>query len=61
MLNFTQRNLKVFFRQKSAVFFSLLGVILVIGLYVLFLGDVWIRNFPEIQGAKGLMGTWVIA
>ena len=39
MLNFTQRNLKVFFRQKSAVFFSLLGVILVIGLYVLFLGD----------------------
>ena len=36
MLNFTQRNLKVFFRQKSAVFFSLLGVILVIGLYVLF-------------------------
>ena len=61
MVDFTQRNLKVFFRQKSAVFFSLLGVLIVIGLYVLFLGDVWVSNFPGIEGAKGLMGTWVIA
>ena len=60
MLNFAQRNLKIFFRQKSAVFFSLLGVLIVIGLYVLFLGDVWVSNFPDIEGIKGLMGTWVI-
>lgn len=61
MIYFAERNLKVFFRQKSAVFFSLLGVLIVIGLYVLFLGDVWVSNFPDIEGIKGLMGTWVIA
>lgn len=61
MLNFAGRNLKVFFRQKSAVFFSLLGVLIVIGLYVLFLGDVWVSSFPDLEGAKALMGTWVIA
>lgn len=61
MLNFAQRNLRVFFRQKSAVFFSLLGVFVVIGLYVLFLGDVWISDFPDLPEVKALMGTWVIA
>lgn len=32
------RNLKLFFRDKAAVFFSLLGVLIIIFLYVLFLG-----------------------
>jgi multidrug/hemolysin transport system permease protein len=40
MRAFTVRNLKVFFRDKSSVFFSLLSAIIIIGLYVLFLGDV---------------------
>lgn len=61
MLNFAQRNLRVFFRQKSAVFFSLLGVFIVIGLYVLFLGDVWVSNLSEVPEAKALMGSWIIA
>ena len=33
------RNLKLYFKDKGAVFFSLLGVLIVIGLYILFLGD----------------------
>lgn len=32
------RNLKLYFRDKAAVFFSLLGVLIIILLYVLFLG-----------------------
>lgn len=60
MLNLTVRNLKIYFRQKSAVFFSMLGVFIIIGLYALFLGDVWVRsyNFP---GADILMSNWIIA
>jgi len=62
MLNFAVRNLKIFFRQKSAVFFSLLGVFVIIGLYVLFLGDVWIDYIPEgLSEAENLMNNWIIA
>ena len=57
MLNLMQRNLKMFFRQKSAVFFSLLGVIIIIALYLLFLGDVWRSNFGDIPGAGFLMDS----
>jgi multidrug/hemolysin transport system permease protein len=62
MINLAVRNLKIFFRQKSAVFFSLLGVFIIIGLYVLFLGDVWINYIPEgLSGAENLMKNWIIA
>lgn len=61
MLNFAARNLKIFFRQKSAVFFSLLGVFIIIGLYLLFLGDVWVAGFPELTGVRPLMDSWIIA
>ncbi|HCD44303.1 MAG TPA: ABC transporter, partial [Lachnoclostridium sp.] len=37
---FIERNLKLFFRDRSAVFFYLLSVFIIIGLYALFLGDV---------------------
>ena len=34
-----KRNLLLFFRDKAAVFFSLLAVLIILGLYVLFLGN----------------------
>lgn len=61
MLNFASRNLRLFFRQKSNVFFSLLGVFIIIGLYVLFLGDVWVSSMTEIPGVRALMDSWIIA
>ena len=62
MFNLAVRNLKIFFRQKSAVFFSLLSVFIIIGLYVLFLGDVWTDYFPEgLSEAENLMNNWIIA
>ena len=62
MFNLAARNLKIFFRQKSTVFFSLLGVFVIIGLYVLFLGDVWINYIPKgLLGADNLMKNWIIA
>ena len=61
MISFVSRNLKVFFRDKTAVYFSLLAVLIVLGLYIFFLGDVWVDSFPNIKGVKNLMNCWIIA
>lgn len=61
MISFAKRNLKLFFKDKSAVFFSLLGVFIIIGLYALFLGDVWTKSLKEISNARALMDCWIMA
>ncbi len=61
MTGFVSRNLKVFFRDRASVFFSLLAVLIIIGMYVLFLGDVWLQNLPDMPGAKALMDSWIMA
>lgn len=61
MIGFTKRNLKIFFRDKSSVFFSLLAVFIILGLYVLFLGDVWTSNFNDVPGAREMIDNWIIA
>lgn len=66
MILFAKRNLKLFFRDKSAVFFSLLAVLIVMGLYAFFLGDQLVSGFDDIdgvkiKGAKFLMDSWLIA
>jgi multidrug/hemolysin transport system permease protein len=61
MIAFTKRNLKVFFRDRTAVFFSLLAVFIIIGLYVLFLGDVWSGSLNGLPGARFLMDSWIMA
>lgn len=55
------RNLKVYFRDKASVFFSLLSVLIIFTLYLLFLGDVWIGNLPQVPGVKALMDSWIIS
>lgn len=61
MISFTRRNLLLFFKDKSAVFFSLLSSIIILGLYILFLGDVWATNFSQIPNAREIMDNWVMA
>jgi multidrug/hemolysin transport system permease protein len=57
------RNLRVYFRDKASVFFSLLSVFIIILLYALFLGDVWANSdmFMGRQGARWLMDSWIMA
>jgi multidrug/hemolysin transport system permease protein len=61
MIGFTIRNLLIFFRDKTTVFFSLLASFIIIGLYVLFLGDVWTNSFTGIENAREFMDNWVMA
>ena len=57
-----RRNLRIFFRDKSAVFFSLLAVFIIIALYAVFLGDVWLNgSMKDIKNADVLMSTWLVA
>ena len=56
-----KRNLLIFFRQKSNVFFSLLGVFIIIGLYALFLGDLMVKGMTGMKGSRFLMDSWIIA
>ncbi len=59
MINFAGRNLKLYFRRKSAVFASLLGVMIIVVLYALFLGDMF--TIEGVENAKELMDTWMIS
>lgn len=44
------RNLKLFVRDKALVFFSFLSVIIILGLYVLFLGEIQVTSIRETIG-----------
>lgn len=46
----TVRNLRHYFRDKGSIFFSLLSMIIVIGLMVFFLGDMNIEGVTELLG-----------
>lgn len=61
MIGFARRNLLVFFKDKSAVFFSLMAVFIIIGLYALFLGDIWVSGFEGMDGVRYMMDSWIIA
>lgn len=61
MIGFSVRNLKVFFKDRAAVFFSLMAVFIIIGLYALFLGDVWVSGFEGMSGVRFLMDSWIMA
>ncbi len=66
------RNLKVFLRNRSAVFFSFLSIIIIIGLYALFLGKEQVDNISNMINTSGgspintndiawLVNSWLMA
>lgn len=58
-----KRHMLLFFKDKTAVFFSFMAVFVVLGLYVSFLGDMMIQplkvDFPNT--ARELSDTWIMA
>jgi multidrug/hemolysin transport system permease protein len=62
MLLFAKRNILAFFRDKASVFFSLLSALIVIMLYVLFLGDMLVNQFDSFgQDARFIVNSWIMA
>jgi len=62
MLGMTVRNWKLFYRDRGVVFFSLLGPIMIVALYILFLKGTVVPELP-VEGAAGeeLLNNWIMA
>jgi multidrug/hemolysin transport system permease protein len=62
--NLIKRNLWVFFRDRSAVFFSFLSVIIIIALYALFLADTQVQSLKSMVGdakdIRFLVDSWIM-
>lgn len=63
MLSLMKRNMLLFFKDRTSVFFSFMAVFVVLGLYVCFLGDMMIQplkqDFPDT--AREISDTWIMA
>jgi len=67
IINLIKRNLRLYFRDKTTVFFSMLGVLIIIMLYLLFLGDMMVSyaanefsSTPELN-VRFMMDSWIMA
>lgn len=61
MIQMTQRGLKIFFKDKGGVFFSLLGVIIIFCLFIFFIGDAVTEGLDFLDNAEYVMNSWVVA
>ncbi len=67
IISLIKRNLKVYFRDHMSVFFSMLGVFIIIMLYLIFLGDMMVNYaLSEVNDSFGvnirfLMDSWIMA
>lgn len=68
MKKLISRNIKLYFRDKSSVFFSLLSVLIVIVLYVLFLSNIQVDSVSQQlnraiseKSISYLINSWVLA
>ncbi|MFA5006061.1 MAG: ABC transporter permease [Candidatus Izemoplasmatales bacterium] len=61
ILSLLRRNLRVYFRDRASVFFSMLGVIIIIGLYLMFLGNT-MADVGQYAGENGrfMMDSWIM-
>lgn len=62
MINLALRNFRLYIRDRTSVLYSLLGVFIIIGLYVLFLGDNmarWVAG--SIPDGRFLIDSWLMA
>lgn len=51
----------IYFRDRQSVLFSLMGVLVVVMLYLLFLRTMLIDSFPGYDGMEGLIDAWVLS
>lgn len=72
LFQLSKRNVSLYFRDKMAIFSSLLSMIIIIGLMLIFLGDMYVEGLNEIfetipdaenktNDAKLLVLSWTIA
>ncbi|WP_125675397.1 ABC transporter permease [Companilactobacillus keshanensis] len=55
-----QRNLKIYFSDRSGIFFSLMGAMISFVLYLVFLSQNMINNWSSVPDTKLLLDPWLI-
>ena len=65
LISLVKRNLKIYLRDKASVFFSFLSVIIILLLYILFLGKMQVDNLTvamgDIPGLAWLISAWIMS
>jgi multidrug/hemolysin transport system permease protein len=62
MTTLAARNVLIYFRDKLGVFFSLLSVLLIIALFVLFLGNTFASDYGgNIEEVSEVINNWIFA
>jgi len=62
MFVLAKRNVLIYFKDKTGVFFSLLSVLIVIALFVLFLGDNLVSYYEYVlEDASVIINNWIFA
>lgn len=56
-----KRNLKIYFQDKAAVFFSMLSVIIIFALYIFFIGDSISSGLKFLPHPNRMMRAWMLA
>ncbi len=60
-LALAKRNALCYFRDRQSVFFSLMGVLIVVLLYLLFLRNMLIEPYSDMPGMGNLIDAWVLS
>lgn len=61
MTTLIKRHIKLFFKDKASVFFSLFSVFIIIALYLLFLSENITANLPEFDDRAAFVFLWMFA
>lgn len=61
MITLMKRHMKLFFKDKASVFFSLLSVFILIALYLLFLSENITSNLPDFDDSAAFVFLWMFA
>lgn len=56
-----RRNVLCYLRDRQNVLFSLMGVLIVVLLYLLFLRNMLIESYPDLPGIGNLVDVWVMS
>lgn len=61
MMSLARRNVLCYFRDRASVVFSLMAVIIVVMLYLLFLRNMLVESYLDMEGMPQLIDAWVLA
>jgi len=57
---FAMRNVKIFFRDRTAVIFSMFAALIVIALYFLFIGESLTSEYSYLPNARTIIDSWAM-